>query len=83
MVSDGLILDQSNRPPRYQFDWVFGDLSGCVYADDKSKARSLIKKNLGIPAKKRLPISVEITRQHNVQYQQAVNEIYVNLQARA
>ena len=83
MVADGLVLDQSSRSPRYQFNWVYGDLSGHVFADDKSKARSLIKKNLGIPANKRLPIGVEITRQHNVHYQQAVNEIYVNLQARS
>lgn len=73
-------MDRSTRPPRYQFNWVFGDLSGAVYADDKSKARSLIKKNLGISANKRLPVGVEITRQHNVKYQQAMNEIYANLQ---
>ena len=81
MVSSGMLLGGDNRPPYYQYDWVFGELSGTVYADCKSKARALIKKNLGIPAKWRLPWSVDITRLHNPQYQQALNQIYVNLQA--
>jgi hypothetical protein len=82
MVADNLILG-ANRPPRYEYKWAFGDLTGTVYADDRSKARSLIKKNLGIPAKQRLPVTIEITRRHNPQYQQALNETYVNLQASA
>ena len=81
MVRDGLILDPATRPPRYQFDWTLGEITGTVYADDKSKARSLIKMDLGIPAKRRLPLGISITRSNNVDFQKALNQVYVNLQA--
>ncbi len=83
MMADKLILDPATRPARYQFNWTFGDLSGQVFADDKSNARAFIKKSLGIPNKQRLPMMVDINRLHNPQYQQALSEIHANLQARA
>jgi hypothetical protein len=79
MVAEGLVLG-ADRPPRYKYDWEFGELLGTVYADDRSTARSLIKKNLGIPAKKRLPVTITISRLPNPHYQQALNQTYVNLQ---
>jgi hypothetical protein len=81
MVRDGLILNPATRPPRYKFDWTLGEVTGVVYADDKSKARSLIKLDLGIPAKRRLPVGILITRSNNIDFQKALNQVYVNLQA--
>jgi hypothetical protein len=83
MIRDGLILNPATRPPRYEFSWTLGEVTGIVYADDKSKARSLIKKDLGIPAKKRLPFGIQIIRASNIDFQKALNQTYVNLQASA
>lgn len=65
LISRGIIQDPAKRPPRYKFAWAYGNLTGFVCADDKSKARSLIKCELGIKKKHRLPIEVTITRTSN------------------
>lgn len=65
LIRRGIIQDPADRPPRYRFDWVYGDITGVVYADDRSDARGMIKRELGIRKKKRLPIEVEITRTLN------------------
>lgn len=65
LIRQGIIQDPADRPPRYRFDWVYGDITGVVYADDRSDARGMIKRELGIRKKKRLPIVVEITRTLN------------------
>lgn len=83
MIREGLILNPATRPPRYEYGWRLGEVTGVVYADDRSKARSLIKEDLGIPAKRRLPIGTEIFRAHNLDYQKALNKVYDNLQASA
>ncbi len=81
MVNDGILMDRSSRPRKFQFNWTFGELSGTVYSDSKSEARAFIKRDLGISAKKRLPMEVAIERRHNPRYQEALNQEYVNLQA--
>ncbi len=65
LIERGVIQDPSTRPPRYKFSWTYGSLNGVVYADDRSLARSLIKRDLGIAKKKRLPVEVEIVRELN------------------
>ena len=67
LIARGIIQDPQLRPPRYKFMWVYGSMSGAVFADDRSYARSLIKRELGISRKHRLPIEVEITRELNVE----------------
>ena len=79
MVQDGLAMGV-HRPPYFQFNWTFGDLDGTVYADNRSEARAMIKKDLGVPKKKRLPIDVNIERYDNPKYQEAVQRQYDNLQ---
>lgn len=81
MVAEGLLIDASCRPARYQYNWTYGDLSGKVFADDKSQARAAIKSDLGISKKKRLPSEVVITRLHNVAYQKEMSRVHANLQA--
>lgn len=65
LIERGVIQDPRMRLPRYKFSWTYGSLNGVVYADDRSLARSLIKRDLGIAKKKRLPIEVEIVRELN------------------
>ena len=65
MINRGIIPDPSKRAARYKFIWFYGSLCGKVYADNRSLARSLIKQELGIKKKNRLPIEVEITREPN------------------
>lgn len=65
LIARGVIPNPVDRPPRYQFSWVYGDIDGVVYADDRSSARGLIKRELGIRRKNRLPIEVQITRSPN------------------
>ena len=65
LIARGVIANPAERPPRYQFSWVYGDVDGVVYADDRSSARGLIKRELGIRRKNRLPIEVQITRSPN------------------
>jgi hypothetical protein len=64
MIAKGEIPDPQKREPRWKFDWTYGKITGTVYADTRSEARSKIKKSLGI--KKRLPIEVEINGQPNI-----------------
>ena len=66
-IKRGIIPDPATRPPRYKFAWTYGDLNGVVYADDRSTARALIKKDLGIRKKNRLPVEVQITREDNIE----------------
>ena len=65
LIADGVIPDPANRPKRYQFHWCYGEIGGIVMADDKSTARALIKKDLGLSKNKRLPKEVEIVRINN------------------
>lgn len=65
LIARGVITNPAERPPRYQFAWVYGDVNGVVYADDRSSARGLIKLELGIRRKNRLPLEVRITRSPN------------------
>lgn len=65
LIARGVIASPAARPPRYQFAWVYGDVEGVVYADDRSSARGLIKRELGIRRKNRLPTEVQITRSPN------------------
>ena len=65
LIERGVIQDPRTRPLRYKFNWTYGSLSGVVYADDRSLARSLIKRDLGIAKKKRLPVEVEIVKELN------------------
>lgn len=65
LIARGVVSNTVDRPPRYQFYWVYGDVDGVVYADDRSSARGLIKRELGIRRKNRLPIEVQITRNPN------------------
>jgi hypothetical protein len=66
-IARGIIQDPATRPPRYKFTWTYGNLKGVVYADDRSTARALIKKDLGIPKKHRLPFEIDIVREHNLE----------------
>lgn len=65
LIARGVIPNPADRPYHYQFSWVYGDMEGVVYADDRSSARGLIKRELGIRRKDRLPIEVRITRSPN------------------
>jgi hypothetical protein len=65
LIARGVIKNPAKRQPRFKFTWTYGNLGGIVYADDRSMARALIKFELKIPKKKRLPIEVEITREPN------------------
>lgn len=65
MINKGLIPDPKLRPPRFKFNWVCDSSEGVVFADNQSLARSLIKKELGIPKKQRLPLQTVITREPN------------------
>jgi len=67
LIKRGIIEDPACRPARYKFTWVYGALNGVVYSDDRSTARSLIKRELGIQKKKRLPIEVQINQDINVE----------------
>lgn len=67
LIKRGVIQDPANRPSRFKFVWKHGNLGGVVYADGRSEARAIIKRTLGIPKKKRLPQSVDITRELNVE----------------
>jgi hypothetical protein len=63
-VADGVIIDPTRRPPRYEWDWEClsaGD-AGTVQADTRSQARSLIKSALGLRKKDRLPIDTTIIK---------------------
>lgn len=79
LIADGLIMDPANRPPKFIFKWTWGELSGTVQADDKAAARGLIKKDLGIPKKKRLPQGVVIEREVNIMYYQGLAQTHANL----
>jgi len=59
--------DSTNRPPFYKYTWTYGSLSGVVYADNRSTVRALIKRDLGIRKKHRLPVAVEIVREPNIE----------------
>lgn len=65
LIRRGIIPDPALRPPRYKFCWTYGDLNGEVYADDRSTARAMIKHELGIRKKIRLPQEVDIVRELN------------------
>lgn len=65
LIKRGIIADPACRPARYKFTWVYGTLNGAVYSDDRSTARSLIKHELGIRKKNRLPIEVQIIEEPN------------------
>lgn len=66
-IADGVILDPRLNPPRFEWHWewpshdgkyaVFG---GKVFANTRSEARSLIKKELGL--KKRLPTNIVLVK---------------------
>lgn len=64
-IKRGIIPDRSQQPPRYKFTWRYGNIEGVVYANTRSEARAMIKRDLGIKKKKRLPIEVEIEREPN------------------
>jgi len=63
----GIAQDFTNRPPLYKYMWTYGSLSDVVYADNRSTARALIKCDLGIHKKHRLPAAVEIVREPNIE----------------
>ena len=79
LIVSGQIMDPANRPMKFRFNWTYGEISGEVLADDTSTARSLIKKSLGLPKKKRLPPEVEITRTVNITYYQGMVQTIENL----
>jgi hypothetical protein len=79
LIDEGLIMDPAKRPPRYRFEWAWGDITGAVVADTKSDARSLVKRALALPKNARLPQSVVITRHTNLDYQQGVSQTIENL----
>jgi hypothetical protein len=83
LIDDGLIMDPAKRPPRYHFNWVWGDLNGAVAADSTGEARGLIKANLGLPKNKRLPQDVRLTRTTNLNYHQEVTKTLDNIRTRA
>jgi hypothetical protein len=64
-IAKGMIPDPKTRPPNFKFLWSYGSLNGVVYADNRSDARSLIKSDLGVSRKHRLPIEVVIRREPN------------------
>ncbi len=64
-IARGIIPTTVKRPPRYKFLWSYGNLSGVVYDDNRSQARGQIKRELGIPRKRRLPIEIVIQRHPN------------------
>ena len=49
------------REPRKVYGWSFEGRDGIVRADCRSDARGLIKRELGIGRKDRLPLKVQIT----------------------
>ena len=65
LIARGVIPNPVERNPWYKFTWVYGEVEGVVYADDRSSARGMIKRELGIRRKNRLPIEVQITRSPN------------------
>lgn len=67
LINRGVIQDPANRPPRFKYTWIYGNLRGVVYADDRSTARAFIKRELGIRKKSRLPIEVQIERESNIE----------------
>lgn len=67
LIRRGIIQDPAKRPLRYKFQWVYGEINGVVYADDRSTARGLIKRELGIRKKHRLPSEIDITRELNIE----------------
>lgn len=81
LIEDGTIMDPANRPPKYIFHWEYGDITGDCLCDNKSEARAVIKKDLGISKKKRLPKEVIITCEENDVYRVGLAQGYVNLQS--
>lgn len=77
LIRDRVIMDPSKRPKKYLFTWSYGNLTGEVYSDTKSEARSLIKKDLGV--KKRLPPEISINRYDNPEYLKGMIQSYENL----
>ena len=63
-VTDGVIVDPAQRPPRYQWQWkcLSRGNSGTVRANTRSEARSLIKSRLGLRKKDRLPLDTTIIK---------------------
>jgi hypothetical protein len=77
-IADGLIVDPATRPPRYQWAWEIpktatfnvedgkllsvNETSGIVEANTKGEARSLIKSQLGLRKKDRLPLAIVVTK---------------------
>lgn len=69
LIAAGEIPHPDSRPPRYIFRWWTAsrpETVGEVQADDRSTARGLIKKVLGLRKKDRLPSVIEIERVDNV-----------------
>lgn len=79
LIDQGVIMDPSARPPKYQFTWAYGELTGECFADTRSEARAIIKRDLGIPKKQRLPSEVTINRYDNETYVQGMIQSHANL----
>jgi len=61
-VTDGVIVEPSKRPPRFEWLWALGDQCGSVRANTRSEARSLIKTVLGLRKTDRLPVNIDIVK---------------------
>ncbi|REJ65596.1 MAG: hypothetical protein DWQ31_16790 [Planctomycetota bacterium] len=68
LVAAGKIEDPVNRPPKYEWRWQLGSdfgheaIHGIVQADTRSEARAFIKRELGIPKNRRLPMQITIEK---------------------
>lgn len=60
LVADGLVVDPSKQPPKYEWHWMLGDRYGIVRANTSGEARGRIKQELGL--KDRLPKEIQIVR---------------------
>ena len=61
-ITDGVILDPRNNPPRFEWHWELDGQSGIVQANTRGEARGLIKQNVGLTKKDRLPVHVTIVK---------------------
>ena len=66
LIESGQMQDPKKRRPKYLYIWDCNGVIGRVEADTSGDARALIKAQLGISKKKRLPEGIEIVRQLNV-----------------
>ena len=61
-ITDGVILDPRNNPPRFEWHWELDGQTGIVRGNTRSDARACIKEKVGLKKKDRLPVHITIVK---------------------